>query len=405
MKFNYRCKVFFATLTVFIILNSCTKNNGGETQPEEAKYSAVLCVGAWPNTAYYISSISSLMEGTITAKGQGAEMTGKVYAQDILQKDGFYYHANSGSGRFGKYHVEGGAVIVDKEIPYTWLDWSSYAWINETTVVILGTGKNTSEKNEFRYSIVNTTDMSVVNGSLNVGSFPSGFTNYAPGFAEYKNNQLIVGFQFVSEDWSTYPDMPVDKKLNVAIVDYPAMTVNKVITHTGSTSPGGPKVYAPTSFIDENNDLYFVTTPLYNYDYESPSMVYKIKNGTTEIDESYALNLSSKSEDGKAAAIWYIGNGKAIVRTTVAGTSIDADHFFTLIDARNGSFIKKLNLPADKGERMVQAVIVESGKAYIAVNAEDKDYIWEYDPATDKLTAGAEFIGGIDYILRLEKVK
>jgi|GEM_PF-773460 len=108
--------------------------------------------------------------------------------------------------------------------------------------------------------------------------------------------------------------------------------------------------------------------------------------------------------NGMGAATWYIGNGKAIIRTLVAGQAIDADHSYSIINIRTGSFIKKLDLLADKRERMVQAVIIEDGKAYIAVNARDRDYIWEYDPATDKLTKGAEFTGGIDYILRIEKL-
>ncbi|MNL62151.1 hypothetical protein D3C87_1861490 [compost metagenome] len=64
-----------------------------------------------------------------------------------------------------------------------------------------------------------------------------------------------------------------------------------------------------------------------------------------------------------------------------------------------------MDLPTDKGERMVNAVIVEDGKAFIAVNAVDRDYIWEYNPVTDQLTKGVEFVGGIDYILRIEKLK
>jgi hypothetical protein len=104
-------------------------------------------------------------------------------------------------------------------------------------------------------------------------------------------------------------------------------------------------------------------------------------------------------------AMWYIGNGKAIVRSRIAGTSIDTDHYFCVIDVKSGALIKKLDLPADKGERMVNGVIVEDGKAFIAVNAADKDYIWQYDPATDKLTKGVEVVGGIDYILRIEKLR
>jgi hypothetical protein len=199
--------------------------------------------------------------------------------------------------------------------------------------------------------------------------------------------------------------MPVYQKFNVAVISYPAMTTESTLSDTRTTTPGGPIVYAPASFIDENNDIYFISDPVSGYDYKSPSAVYRIKSGSTTLDPTYYFDFSSKVNNEMGAAMWYIENGKAIVRTRMAGQSIDSDHFYSLIDVKSGSFIKKLDLPADKGERMVQAVIVEDGNAYIAVNAADKDYIWEYNPTTDKLTHGAEFVGGIDYILRLEKIK
>lgn len=409
MKPLYSISKILFVVSLLAVLNGCEKNNNNTPDPtpgEENQYSAIVAVGAWPNIAYYIANVPSLTEGTITIQGNGAEMTGKVYAQDILQRNGFYYHANAGSGRFGKYHVKDGALIVDKEIPYTWLDWSSYVWIDDETLVVFGTGAGDEEVNEGRYSIVKVSDMTITNGKLDLEAFPNeDFTNYSVGFAEYRAGKLFIGYQFVSENWDLYPNMPVYNQMNVAVVDYPAMTLNKTLTDTRTTTAGGPTVYAKASFVDENGDLYFVTDPVYNYDYESPSIIYRIKNGETELDASYSFDLSSKTSGGMGAAMWYIGNGKAIIRTRVAGESIDADHSFTIVDVRNGSFIKKLDLPADKGERMVQAVIVEDGKAYIAVNSADKDYIWEYDPATESLKTGAEFIGGISFILRLEKLK
>lgn len=406
MNARYSVSKVLLSLFVLFALNSCTKdNNSNPTPVEENQYAAVVAVGAWPNIAYYIADIPSLTQGTITIQGSGAEMTGKVYAQDILQKNGFYYHANAGSGRFGKYHVEGGAVVVDKEIPYTWLNWSSYVWIDDQTLIVFGTGANDNEVNEARYSIVKVNEMTVTNGKLEFESFSEGFTNYSVGFAEYRDGKIFIGYQLVSEDWSVYPDMAVYKQLNIAVVNYPAMTLNNTIKDTRSTTAGGPIVYAPVSFVDENKDIYFVTDPVSNYDYKSPSLIYRIKSGETTLDASYNFDLSAKTSDGMGAAMWYIGNGKAIIRTRVAGQSIDADHSFSIVDVKTGSFVKKLDLPADKGERMVQAVIVEDGKAYIAVNSADRDYIWEYDPATDGLKSGAEFIGGINYILRLEKVK
>ncbi|GAB3250970.1 hypothetical protein GCM10027347_09110 [Larkinella harenae] len=397
-------QVMLVTL-VALILNGCN-NDSNETppEPEAGQYSAIVAVGGWPNIAYYIADVPSLTSGTISLQGNGAEMTGKVYAQDVIQKDGFYYHANFGSGRFGKYHVENGALIVDKEVPFTHLNWSSYVWADNQTLVIFGTGENAG-KTEGRYAIVKVADMSITTGKLDLQAFPSGFDTYAMGFAEYRAGKLFLGYSFGSSDFSNYPKMPVYQQLNVAVITYPAMTVESTISDIRSTTPGGPIVYAPTSFQDENGDIYFITDPVYNYDYKSPSAVYRIKNGATTLDQSYYFNFSSKVNNGMGAAMWYIGNGRAIVRTRVAGESIDAEHSFSVIDVKTGAFIKKLDLPADQGERMVQAVIVEDGKAYIAVNAADKDYIWEYDVAADKLTPGAQFMGGIDFILRLEKTK
>lgn len=396
---NYSARILLFTMLA-ATMYGCKKNDGEEKPDIDANYSAILCVGSWPNTAYYIASIPSLKDGVISLKGNGAEMTGKVYAQDVIQKNGFYYHANLGSGRFGKYHVERGVLKIDKEAPFTWLGWSSYAWIDDETLVVFGEGKG-----EARYAIVKVATMTIKTGKLDLNTIPDGFSLYNICFAEYRAGKLFLGYGFGSDDWSKYPNMPVYKKTFVAVIDYPAMTVQKSLEDTRSNGPGGSKVYAPSSFVDENNDLYFMTDPVNIYDYESPSVVYRIKNGSTEIDPTYFFNFSAAVENGMGAAMWNIGNGKAIVRTRVAGQSIDTDHSYSIIDIRNGSFIKKLDLPADKGERMVNAVIVEDGKAFIAVNAADKDYIWQYDPATDKLTHGAEFVGGIDYILRIEKLK
>lgn len=398
--FYYSTRVAL-TMLLAIAISSCSKKN--DTQEEEtvkSEYSAVLCVGSWPNTAYYIAGIPSLTSGTISLTGNGAEMTGKVYAQDIVQKDGFYYHANFSSGRLGKYHVENNVLKVDKEIAFTWLNWSSYAWVDNNTMVIFGDGNN-----ELRYAVLKVDNMTVTTGKLNVAAMPTGFDAYNIGFAQYRDNKLFVGYGFGSTNFANYPTMPVFQKAYVAVISYPAMTVDKSLEDVRTTTFGGPNVYAPSSFVDENNDLYFISDPVYNYDYVSPSIMYRIKSGSTELDPTYSFNFSSASNSEKAPAMWYIGNGKAIVRSRITGQSIDADHYFCLIDVKTGALIKKLDLPVDKGERMVNAVIVEDGKAFIAVNAADRDYIWQYDPATDKLTKGVEFIGGIDYILRIEKLK
>lgn len=390
---------------LLITFSSCTKKKDAEPTSDPAagtKYSAMVIVGSWPNTAYYLVDVPSFDSGEITLKGNGAEMTAEVYAQDVIQKDGYYYHANAGSGQLGKYHVESGKLVTDKKVPFTLLDWSSYTWIDNTTLALFGTN---GDQNEGKYAIIETSNLQVLSsGTLDLVDLPTGFVAYAIGFAEYRDGKVFLNYGFRGS-WDNYPTMLVPEKGYVAVFNYATKTVEKSAESASMTTPGGPTVYAPTSFIDENKDLYFITDPVYHYDNTTPSKVYRIKNGSTEIDASYDFNFSSQVNNGMGAAFWYIGNGKAIVRTRVAGTSIDAEHSFSLIDVHSGTFIKKLALPADVGERMVQAVVVDNGKAYIAVNGTAKDYIAIYDPATDQLTEGAQFTGGIDYLIRIEKKK
>lgn len=397
-----RLPLFVAGLS--IVLFGCKKKKEDDPEPEVDKpYSAMLCVGSWPNTAYYIAPFPSLTSGTIDIKGNGAEMTGKVYAQDVIQRNGNYYHANSGAGRFGKYHVEKGTLIVDKEIEFTYLNWDSYVWINDATLVIIG---KDGEGKEVRYAVVKVETMQIAaTGKLDFVASPEGFPSYYIGATEYRDGKIFVNYNYSSNDWTNYPEMAVYKKGYVAVIDYASLKVEKNLSFSKLVSSGGPTVYARSSFVDENNDLYFVTDPVYSYNYESPSAVFRIKSGSTEIDSSYYFDYSAAASNEKAPAMWYIGKGKAIVRSRINGQSIDKDHYFNVINVQTGTFIKKLDLPADKGERMVQAVIVENGKAYIAVNGADRDFIYEYNPDTDQLKTGVEFVGGIDYLLRIEKLR
>jgi hypothetical protein len=401
---NFKHSQWLIALMFIALFTACEKKNNTNPDPEETgpKYSALLMVGAWPNTAYYIVPFNSLTEGNINLAGNGAEISSEVYAQDILQKNGFFYHANFGSGQLGKYHIENGALITDKKVPFTQVNWSSFDWINDKTLAVFGTN---GDQDEVMYAIINTETMKIESvGGLEVKPLPTGYTRYNIGFAEYRDGKVFLNYSF-GGSWDNWPTMPIYGKAYVAVVDYATKKVESNLESDKLKEIAGPTVYAPTSFQDESGDIYFLTQPAYNYDYNSPSSIFRIKKGATAIDNSYFFDHSAVSSKGQGAAMWYVGNGKAIVRTTIEGTSIDAEHNFYVVNVHTGKLVKKLDLPADNGERMVQAVIVEDGKAYIAVNSTEKDYIWEYDPSNDSVKKGAEIIGGVDYILRIEKLR
>src|SRR5690606_3827348 len=132
----------------------------------------------------------------LSVEGNGASLNGKVYAQDVIQRYGFYYHANFDAGRLGKYHVENGNLVIDKEVSFNYLNWSTYSWVNDETLVIFGEGVNSAEENEARYAIVKVSDMSITTGKLNFNSIPSDFATYYLGFAEYRDGKIFIGYGF-----------------------------------------------------------------------------------------------------------------------------------------------------------------------------------------------------------------
>lgn len=376
-------------------------NNDGVVIETETPYSAMLTTGSWPNVGYYIVPIPSLTEGVVSLEGHGADMSAELYAQDVPQRNGYYYHANAGSGQLGKYHVEQGSLHTDKKVPFTSHGVSSYTWIDKETMATFGDGDGKP-----MYSVINIRELKVnKTGELQLTELSETFNRYSIGSSEYRDGKIFLNYT-LGADWSFYPDMPAFGKGYIAVIDAESMVVDKIVESDDLKTASGPTIYAPASFKDENGDLYFVTDGGYSYDLTSPSRIHRIKNNSTDIDETYDFNLSSHTDNGTGVAMWYIGNGKAVIRTRIdADANIDAEHFFVVVNARTSAFIRKLDeLPADVAERMIQAVIVENGKAYIAVTSTGKDYIWEYNPDTDEVTRGVELVGA-DIVKRLEKLQ
>ncbi len=394
-------------LCVLFGVLSCKKDGPTDKpdDPAEKQYGALLMIGAWPNTAYYLVEVASLKEGKVGLSGTGVNMSTLIGDQGLIQRAGYYYYFNPTSGRLGRYHIENDQLVTDKEIPFTQMgSISSHVWVDDQTLVLFG---ENGDRNIGQYAILNVANMQITDhGDLDLPSSGNPKYHYVGiGFAEYRAGKIFLGFGW-SADW---PDTPLPKVL-VAAIDYPSMAISKVSEDDRSTWPGGPTRYTPTSFIDENGDLYFATVPDNGSDYDAGSALYRIRSGSDEIDPNYYVDFSSQSDGHTVQAMWYIGNGQAIARVRIPADRSEPDFYyswdcyFSVVDVHTGKVVKKLDLPTDVGEIFVQAVIVEDGKAYIMVNdANAPGYVWEYDPATGQLTKGLEFDAGYDFLLRIDK--
>ncbi|RYF25424.1 MAG: hypothetical protein EOO42_03760 [Flavobacteriales bacterium] len=388
-------------------MSACKKSKDETgTDTKEKKYGVLMMVGSWPNTAYYITSLASIKEGTIDLKGKGVNISNIVQDQGLIQRNGNYYYYNAANSRFGKYHIENDLLVTDKEVQFTSMaDISSHFWADNNTLVVFGAN---GDQDKIQYAVINATTLTITSGTLTLPATPdAAYKTILPGFVEYRDGKIFLGYSFLTT-WPT----PAYKKIFVAVINYPTMAVAKVLEDTKSSSPGGPTRYTPYSFIDENNDIYFTTVPDTGWDFEAPSYVYRIKNGTDVLDATYSFNFSSKSNGHTIQAMWYLGNGQAIARVRIPSDRskpdfyYNWDSYFSVINVKTGEVVRKLDLGTDIGQIYVQSVVVEDGKAYIMFNgANAAGAIWEYDPVTAKLTKGAGFGAGYDLLLRLDKWK
>jgi len=133
-----------------------------------------------------------------------------------------------------------------------------------------------------------------------------------------------------------------------------------------------------------------------------PSGFFRIKDGDTKLDPDYFFNVSALRNGDNQVGVQYLGNGKALLMSAhdAANNVKNRDDWwyaamweYLIVDVTTQKVIKKLDFPLVANSR---SAIVDNGKAYIAVNDPKADaiYIWEYDPANDKLTRGAKIKGG-----------
>jgi len=383
--------------------NACKKKKDDESTPTPVvpgttTYGLWLQVGSYPNTNPYVLSTTSLTQGSVSLSGNGSEVTG-VADYGIIPGGEFYYYYNEPISKFSKFKLKNSKLTPVKEVQLTHLaSTNTYAWVDANTLVMFGSNGDGSK---VLYSKVDVNTMVITNGELALEALPSGTAKYNTGTAEYVDGKFFLGLTYSAAKWSD----PSDPEFHVAVLNAD-FTLNKTLSDNRSVGAGPSKLWMPGSFVDEKGDTYMVTSPTWINGGTMPAVIYRIKKGTTEFDNTYFFNTRTSSMGYDTEGLWYVGNGIAIAR--YSNTSLTGLHTyqFASLNIADGTVGKLLtDLPNDKGET-IQSITIENGKAYILVNSENgKDYVWEYNPADDSVKPGLEISGGYDYLLRIDVLK
>ncbi len=389
---------------LFLVLNACTKEKTKQytTKPKQYSIYAMMKDGK-----EYLIHTDSLTAGSINPALAGATVVPGRLFYDLIVKNGYYYWVDWKRKTFEKYIIKEGKFTKESELALKGISAiENYNWISRDSLLIIGYDEI---ERKVRYAKIHVDKMEAVQGEMPIPKPFGGFNSMSVGFSRFLNAKLQVGYTYHTTNVNSYT---TSDTIYVETLSYPGMEFLCRSKDVRSAYPAGPNTRQSHFFTDETGDFYFIGCPgiASGNNPEKPTGIFRIKAGETEIDKGYFFNISTSQIQNHGYGLWYLGNGKAIVRTERKGVFTGMkDHWkvphfdFYVLDLNTKS-TTRLALPLDKGTAR-QCILVENGQVYITVNSDSEgSYIWSYDPETTSLKRGIKFDGEIDYVLRLERL-
>nr|WP_315034278.1 hypothetical protein [uncultured Chryseobacterium sp.] len=390
--------------SIFLIL-ACLAIVSCESEPgygdsgsgeKDYKYFLLSALGSWPNTVHYMTATNDPTKGAMDITKEGDEINSKGTYSYIV-KNGFIYNYKTDQGVFKKFKYTQDRLTTVKEVPYTYIsDISSYVWVNDNTLVIVG---ETGDGQHIRYTIFNTSDLSVIRQGEIEGfePFPNAYNFYSLGAMTYMDGHIYLQYSFRNGKWITADFY------NFAVIDYKTFKVINSVSDNRSSGVANGSPYFKTAFRKDNEAFYYTCFPRIG---ASSNKIYLFRTlkGATSPDTGYQINLTDLV-GGKTleTMIDYIGNNKMIIlyRDPALGNTYNGR--YAIIDTETKQLVRVLDeLPGD--EPYEQGLFVQDKKVYIAVNSsKGGNYVWIYDLQTDKITKGMKLPDNISGFARFDK--
>jgi hypothetical protein len=349
----------------------------------------------------YILPTNTPMEGTVSPVGSGVEFGGRSF----IPSGNYVYDFNEADKKFYQYELNSDGTVeeVASILATQYISDRAYSrsLIDENTLLIMDpVAWGDPETKWFTIALPEFTVSG--SGSINLptlGQSPGVSWKMNVGRVAKHGDKLIMGSIYYDFDGN------YSEGSHAVVFDWPGMT-NPTLIHTdqinaelGIISGSG---YAET----ENGDLYISASGgafwgKSGSDGKSGGIL-RIKNGETDFDEGYLLDLSD--ELGKPTNIMqldYIGNDIAIAMlfdpTEVDGWGdIDNDHYYFAKINLVTKEITPYNIPKS-GSRLARQPLIDNGKyyTYLKMAAANTTHVLEIDPqgGPDAFTRGAQIVG------------
>lgn len=388
----------FIILMITSFFISCSQDEIEQEVPSaEEKYTvAIQVMGSNDEAADYLVQTEELTEGTITSEGQGIEQTGWRYfthVNNTLFSIGYYADNNAIAYRLNNEGelVEHGRFVFEKTL-------DCLAPADNNTLLAMEVPR--AGVNNRVLHVIDVDNVSIKRKVETEIYKPAGDTLVKwPTGMVVKGDKLFVSFYPLSPSGNfTTPNVDTAQ---VAVFSYPEIVFQKVLSDT-RTSPIGIYGNATGIIESDNGDLYTFSSSSLAAGFTKqtrPSGILRIKNGETEFDPTYFLNIEEATAGGKIVYFAPVGNGKAVARIAVDNSTLwgvfrvsNPICKLVIIDLEAATVTDVSGVPLHGGQYATPS-LVENGKVYLNITTATDAHIYEIDPETATSVKGAEVEG------------
>lgn len=336
-----------------------------------------------------------------------------IFSREYINHNGSLFFLNYDTEHFVKYSLdESNQIKAVDSLQFDYAgDLENFHWRGKSDTLLLFTVKR--EKNSTGYiNIIDTKTMTLL--SKRVLPLPraaaKGFNLLNIGVADVYADKLWIGYSYskylANESYTTSDTM------YFSTLDLNSLALEHTQKDVRSAYPGGINTVQSYAAKDERGDLYFMSCPgvALGNRIDAPTAIFRKRTGESEVDTDYMINISEKIGN-HAYGFWYIGQGKAIIRSERRDRYTDfSNHHSTyqfeyyVVDLETMA-LRKLDLPLDKGTRK-ENVLIESDFVYIGIDDEqDNHAIWSFEKKSGTIKKTITLSNTIDFILRLDALK
>jgi hypothetical protein len=375
---------------------ACENDNDMDQKAGEDRYVVHLRVGATGETADYILTSDSIMEGVISSEGKGIEQLGWRYSvntRKTILSIGYYDDNNAIA-----YSLDENAELYEKgKFAFeTTLDQFSKE-IDRGKILAMQVPRAGFSDRVFYHVDADNVQVLAKSPTRIYENKKDSLVAWPTAIVE-RDDKIFVPFYTLHSN-GTFATPSTDTAF-VAVYTYPDL---EFVEYIKDTRMGPIGIYGNQNGIikAENGDLYgySAATPACGFTTQQRnSGVLRINDGEMQFDENYFFDVEAATGGHKLVYFEYAGNGLAVARLITDDSAGMWSYYgsadvckLVVLDLINQTITDIEGVPYHRGQ--YAPMLIEDGKVYVNITTSEDAHIYEIDPVNASAVKGAEIEG------------